>query len=136
VAQLLHDAGIGVYDPSRLWTASDTDVAIVIGELPQDPPQVLALEHYAVRDDPRLNDTVAAIQIRNRGDENPATVQGRDDAVFSELHGRHDEVVNGVPLVLCWRQSLLPMPTDQNHRRQSSANYYNQVAWPTRFRTD
>ena len=135
-AQLLATAGVGVYDPARTWTAADTETAIVLGELPQDPPNAVALEFYPVRDDPKTTDSTAAIQIRDRGDENPVTVLDRDDVIFDALHGLHDTTVNGVPVVLVNRLNLMPMSTDDQHRRRTVANYYWQIARPSPYRED
>lgn len=136
VAQLLNDAGVGVYDPDRTWTAADTDVAIVLGELPQDPPHAVALEFYTVRDDPKTTDSTGAVQVRDRGDEDPTTVLNRDDAIFNTLHGLHDTTVNGVPVALAYRLNLVPMSADDNHRRRTVANFYWLIARPSPHRED
>lgn len=135
-AQILADAGVGVWDVNRTWTDTDTQVAIIVGAVPQDPTQVVVLAHYAVRDDPRFNDSTVGIQIRIRGDDQPQTVQDRNDAIFGLLQGMHDTIVGGVPVVLVSRNSSLPMGPDQNNRLEYSSNFYVEVAWATTYRDE
>jgi hypothetical protein len=83
-----------------------------------------------------MTDSLMAVQFRLRGDEDPASVQDVNDALFSLLQGMHDTTVGGVPLVLFWRQSSLPGPADENRRSQMTSNWYAQVALTSAYRTD
>jgi hypothetical protein len=129
-------AGLAVWDPERVWTADDTDTAVLIGRLPQQPSNVIAMTAYTIRDDPHLNDSTVGVQFKMRGDVDEASVYAMNDTLFDLFHGMHDTTVNGVPVALAWRQNSLPGPQDQSDRWQHNASFYFQVAWPTRYRTD
>lgn len=138
LATLADAGGIGVYDPARTWTAADTQWAISLGPtVPEDPPLSIVLSAYTpAPDDPKMTDSLMAVQFRFRGDEDPASVQDKNDALFVLLQGMHDTTVGGVPLVLLWRQSSLPGPADENRRSQMTSNWYAQVALTSAYRTD
>lgn len=138
LATLADAGGLGVYDPDRIWTAADTDWAIALGPtVPEDPAKVIVLTAYTpAPDDPRSTDSLLAVQFRFRGDEDPASVQDKNDGLFALLQGLHDTTVGGVPLVLLWRQSSLPGPPDENDRSQMSSNWYARVALASAYRTD
>lgn len=136
MAALIDGAGLGVYDPDRAWTAGDTSWAVMLRSVPQDPPKVIALSLYSVDDDPKLTDSTRGVQIRLRGDENPESTLDLNAALFDLFQGRHDTTINGVAVVLMWRQSFLPGPQDTESRWQLTSNWYVRTADPTQFRED
>jgi hypothetical protein len=138
IASLIHETGIGVYDPDRTWTNADTAWAVALGpSVPEDPPKAIVLSAYSpAPDDPKMTDSLLAVQMRLRGDEDPGSVQDVNDALFTRFQGMHDTTVGGVALVLLWRQSSLPAPADENHRQQYSSNWYAQIAQTSNYRTD
>lgn len=129
-------ANLGVWDADRVWTPDDTDTAVLLRDVPQDPPSVIALSPYSVDDDPRLTDSTIGVQIRLRGDQNPQTTITLNAALFDLFQGRHDTTINGVPVVLMWRQSSLPGPQDENLRWQHASNWYIRTAVQSQHRED
>ncbi|SDJ07898.1 hypothetical protein SAMN05444157_1624 [Frankineae bacterium MT45] len=136
VAGLIHEAGIGVYDPARRWLDSDTEFAVMMNKVPTSPPLVIALTPYHVQDSLRTTDSILGLQVRIRGNKNPATVLDADDAIFNLIHGMHDTVINGVPVALIWRDSWVPAQPDKNERWELASNYYIRTDVPTTYRDD
>ncbi|MDQ1738104.1 MAG: hypothetical protein QOH56_4355 [Pseudonocardiales bacterium] len=134
IAELIAGANIGIWTPTGVYTPGQ--IAITIRATPESPDDLIVLTPYPVFDHPELNDSTIGLQIRTRGGKDPRTVDGRDDAIFDLLEGLRDVTVGGTPVVLISRQSSLPLPQDANQRWERSSNYYAQVAWPTRHRTD
>jgi hypothetical protein len=137
IATELNDAGIGVYDPDRTWTSSDTEWAVVVGNrIPQDPSKVILLGAYDIRDDPKLNDSTKGVQFRLRGDDDQQTVLDKSGDIFNLFQGLHDTTLNGVPVVLMTRQSGLPLGPDEQDRIEYSTNWWVQISDPTLYRLD
>lgn len=138
LADLLTEASIGVHDPDRTWTAADTEWAISRGpSVPEDPPLAIVMSAYSpAPDDPKMSDSLLAVQFRLRGGESPVSVLDKNDEIFARLQGMHDTAVNGVSLVLLWRQSSLPVPADENQRAQLTSNWYARITHPGTYRTD
>lgn len=133
-AQMIEGAGIGVWDPDGVYSADQ--IGITIQAVPQTPDHIIAITPYSLSDDQALGDSLVALQIRIRGDRDPRTVIDRDDAIFDVLEGIEETWINGVYVVVMWRQSNLPLPQDGNQRWERSSTYYARVAWPTQNRTD
>lgn len=133
VADLISDAGIGVWNPTGAYTTGQVGISIM--KVPQSPDDLIVLTPYRVQDS-LLNDSIEGLQIRTRGDQNPLTVLERDAALFNLFEGMHDVVIGGVPVALIWRQSQLPGPQDQNDRWECSSNYYCRITDPTTYRID
>jgi len=91
---------------------------------------------YTLRDDPLLNDSLVGVQFQMRGDEDEASVYAMNDALFNLFHGMTETTINGVDVVLAYRQNSIPRPQDESGRQLHNASFYWQVAWPTRYRTD
>lgn len=134
IAQLMDAANIGTANPDGVYGANQ--VGITIQAMPETPDHIIAITPYVISDDPLLGDSVAAVQIRVRGDRDPRTVIDRDDAIFDLLEGIEGTWLNGIYVVVMWRQSNLPLPQDGNQRWEHSSTYYARVAWPTQHRTD
>lgn len=137
LAEAINDAALAVYDPDRTWASTDTAWAVMIGnQIPQDPPKVVVLGAYDVRDDPILNDSTKGVQFRIRGDEDQQTVLDMSAAIFNLFQGMRDVTVNGVPVVLMSRQSGVPLGPDKTNRIEYATSYWVQIADPTTYRTD
>ncbi|OPC83006.1 hypothetical protein B4N89_20550 [Embleya scabrispora] len=65
LAQLLHDAGLGVYRPTGTYAAAD--IAVVAGVLPPMPDRVYCLSLYGTVRPSGLADVRVSIQGRARG---------------------------------------------------------------------
>lgn len=133
VAQLLADSSIGVYDPSGLY--ADTDIGITVCVVPDSPSQIITLTPYTVQDDPRLNDSILALQVRLRGTQDPRSVIDRSAAIFNLLHGLEADY-GDLHVALMWRQASGPMGQDDNQRWLWSDSFYCRVNWPTLHRVD
>ena len=136
VGALVQGAGIAVYDPDRTWTDADTQIPIFEGDLPESPSKVIGMLAYTIKDDPKLTDSIVAVQFKIRGDETHGSVTSVNDALFDALHGLHDTVVGGVPVVLAYRQNSVPGGRDGNSRYLHNASFYWMVTWPSQYRED
>lgn len=135
LAEMLNDAGIGVWNPTGVYTADQ--VGITLSAVPQEPDQLIVLTARPISDDPVLNDSITAVQIRHRGlPNNPRGVLDRDDAVFDLIQGIHDTEIGGLPIVVAWRQGGGPLGQDQNLRWEHASTFYLRTAIPTTYRTD
>lgn len=131
VAQHLADSGVGVWNPTGIYAATDT--AIVIGTLPQEPARAIALMAYGVSDDPTLPNSVIGVQVRCRWDgPDPSPAADLADAVFDILHSMRRTLPGGVSVTQSFRSSgPLPLGQDNNQRWQNSSNYYMTVWRPS-----
>lgn len=134
IAGIVAGASIGTWSPDAAY--ADSDVGIVIGDLPETPSQGIALDPYVISDDPTLDDSILAIEVRCRGDLDPRTVLRRDAAIFDRLQGLAAIAFGDVYVVVMWRQSNSPLVRDANRRWESSSTYYARVNWPSRHRPD
>lgn len=135
IAQLIEDAGIGVWKATGVYTTSET--GIVIDTVPASPDKIITLSDYPVSDDPTLSDSVIGVQVRTRlGGQNPSLVKDLDGAIFSFLHGMPAQTMaNGVHIVSCFRNSGASLGQDANNRWMRSSNYYVTVHRPSTNRT-
>jgi hypothetical protein len=135
VAAILAAAGIGTYradgSPYQLG-----ETAIVFGDMPQQPNQVIAIATYAVSDDQFMTDSTIGVQIKMRGTADPFSVTGTAANIFGVLQDLHGTTLGGVPVVHMYRYSSIPLGMDDSRRRTRSDNYYAQVAYATANRTD
>lgn len=132
VAQLLADAGVGVYrsDGSAYLP---TEKAIVIKLVPESPDAIFALSTYPVSDDPSLSDSVIGLQVLTRaGGQDPRVVDDYADAVFDQLHALHDvTLTTGVCIVECLHRSGSSLGQDDLKRWGNTDNYYATVWRPS-----
>lgn len=133
-AGILAEATIGAWSPEADYT--EDQIGILITARPENPSQIIVLDPYVISDDPRLDDSILAIEVRCRGDLDPRTVLRRDAAIFELLEGLADTMFGGIYVVIMWRQFSSPLVPDANRRWESSSTYYARVNWPTRHRPD
>lgn len=134
VAGVLVAAGIGVRNDAGTYAADD--VAIIVGDFPQDPAQIIALTPYVVSDDSDLNDSILAVQVMLRGTSDLRSVLDRSAAIFNELERLENQTFGSVNVACMWRQTGHLDGKDDSQRWMRSENYYCRVNWPTRYRTD
>lgn len=135
LAQLIDAAGIGVWNPTGAYNTGD--VGITLSAVPQQPDQLIVLTARPIMDDPFLNDSLLAVQIRHRGAPNdPRSVLDRDDAVFDLIQGISQVTVGGLFVVNGWRQGGGPLGQDANLRWEHASTFYFQTSQPTRYRLD
>lgn len=124
-AQSLADAGIGVYDPARVWTASDTQTAIITGLMPAAPDVVIVLAVYTLgADDPRNPTSTINLQARTRVaglDVHPLLAVNQ--AIYDLWHGAADLTWGSVQVTQLTHKSSLDIGQDSNNRLMRSANY-------------
>ncbi len=136
-AYLADDGTVFTWDPDGVLTPSGNAVPIVVGIVPTQPDQVLALSPYPVDDDAGdLNDTVLGVQLRFRGTRDPRTVLTLSDAAFDRLQSARRLVLNGIPVVQVWHASGTDLGPDDNGRHQRTENFYVQANRPSAHRPD
>ncbi|HLS39219.1 MAG TPA: minor capsid protein [Ornithinicoccus sp.] len=121
VAELLEDAGVGVYDETGPLPAEGT--GIVLGRLPDGPDRALGLTTYPVADD-YSTDSITGVQARMRAGTAPLDVLDLSDAVFDVLHNRRRWDARGVRVEISWRNSEAWIGQDASGRMERTANYY------------
>lgn len=134
IADLLVTAGLGTYNTTGAYTATQT--GIVFDAVPQSPDNVITLSDYPVKDDPTLSDSVIAVQVRTRcAGQDPRPVKDLDGAIFDALHGLEGvDLASGVHLVSLYRRSGVSLGQDGNLRWMRSSNYYATVWRPSTHR--
>lgn len=135
IAQHLAEHAGATYKASGTYSSTDPR-PIAFQSIPAKPDEVIALFPYTVEEDAGLNDVIQGVQIRTRGTRSPSTLRDLDDDIFDALHGLRGITLNGVPVVLIYRQSASPLGSDTNGRFESTANYYVQAARPSPHRLD
>lgn len=136
LAAYLHAAAIGTYKASGAYAATDT--AIVLGDIPQDPDNVITLGAYGVSDDVSLSDSVIGVQVRCRAaGADPCPADDMADGIFDLLHGATNlTLAGGVRLVQCLLHSgPASLGQDANGRWSCVQNFYCTVHRPSTNRT-
>lgn len=129
LAELLNAREGGVWRPDTPYAAGET--AITIRSMPDAPDTLIAITCWLLSSDPATGDAIVCAQIRTRAGTDPTTEQDIDDQIFGVLSGLEGVTVGGVPVVIMWQQSSLPLGPDANQRWETSSNYYARVAWPS-----
>ncbi|GAA2327546.1 minor capsid protein [Dactylosporangium salmoneum] len=135
IAQLLADAGVGVWRPDGSpYAAGDT--GIVDSGMPPEPERVICLGAYPVSDHPSQADVTVGVQVRTRAGRDPREVRDLDDAVFEVLHGLEQTELGGVRVVQIYRRSsaALGQARDATDRWEWTSNYYVDAMRPTAAR--
>jgi hypothetical protein len=135
IAGRLDAQGVGKWRASGRYQPADVR-PIVLTAVPAAPDEMLVLTPYSVDEDALLNDVTQGVQVRTRASRDPRALDALNDAVFDALHGLSGVVLNGVPVVLIYRQSAAYLGVDGNGRHEASQNYYVQAARPSTHRTD
>lgn len=124
IAQYLHDAGVGVYDPDPTHVYDPTDTVITTKNLPSTVPRAIMLTAYGPSDHPTINLSQFRVQVWMRGVPNDSLdVDDLADEVFHALHGLESHWFGSVYVVQANRVSALPMGEDDNNRHERSDNY-------------
>lgn len=133
IAQLLADAGVGVWHPDGSpYDVGDT--VIVVGAVPPAPPErVICLAPYPVSDHASQADVTVGVQIRTRAGRDPRDVLDLDDLVFEQLHGLEQTELGGVRVVQIYRRSsaALGQARDGRDLWERTNNYYVDAMHPT-----
>lgn len=127
LAQLLADAGLGIYRPSGIYTAAETGITFSV--VPDTPDRLICLSTYAVEDSD-LSDAITGVQIRIRAGRDPRDVNTLADEVFDLLHNRQRLDLGTAWVALLWRQSQALIGQDTHGRMELAANYYARVNRP------
>lgn len=137
VAAALSAAGVGVYDPARVWTAADTAVAIVAdGAVPPVPDRVIVLTDYPIADHASQPNSTIGVQLRFRGAPNDLTgLRTTRDAAYQYLQSLQQQPYGTTHVVQFLRSSSVPMGQDANQRPEYADNYYADTELPPGNRT-
>lgn len=129
LAQHLHAAGVGVYNPSAVYNPATT--VITMKNLPSTVPRAIMLTAYGPSDHPTINLTQYRVQVWFRGNPNDSLdVDDLGDSVFNVLHGLEHVDFGTAHVVQALRVSSLPMGEDDNNRHERSDNYAFDVNRP------
>lgn len=123
LAEHLHAAGLGVWDPTgRFPGLTPEQAAITLKLMPAEPAWVIAITPYLPTDD-LVGGRVQRIQIRTRAPGMPTAVDDLEDAIYQALHGLCDVTLGGVPVASMQRISTATLGRDNDDRWGLSSNY-------------
>lgn len=130
-AQLLNDAGVGVYHPDTTPYAT-TDLGIGIGGLPLDCDRALAVcDYLTTGDHPNQALGTVGFQIMARGARNDRNdTNAIRGAVFYVLHGLTNRDFGACHVIQLLRRTSIPMGQDASERWLNADNYYADVNPP------
>lgn len=140
LAQLLEDAGVGVYRPTGAY--ADGETGIYDRYIPPTGRCITLSAYPTTPGTPGLADVSVGVQVRVRGDGDPVSCDDLADAVFEVLDGAGQRDggpqldLGGVKVVQIWRQSYTPLGPDANGQWERSENFYVDAMRPTTFNTD
>ncbi len=120
-AEMFQAEGLGEFSTSGVYDANSW--GLFIGLTPDHPDRAITLMTYPV-EDTNTPDVITGLQIRFRGGRDPREVENQSDAVFNLIHLKQHYSVNGVRVLLSWRQSGAWMGQDGNQRIERVENYY------------
>lgn len=135
LAEVLADARVGVWRPDGpAYTSGET--GIVIGAMPPQPDQIVALAHYPVEDHVALTHVIAGVQVRTRAGPTPTDVQDLDDEVFDTLQGFAQTTFGLAHVKQCYRRSstALGQARDGRDLWERTSNYYLDAVHATTHR--
>lgn len=112
VAQLLADAGVGVWSASGVFTAEQTGITVMA--VPPAPSRLITLTPYPLGDAPTLADSTVGLQIRTRSaGADPRDVLALDDAIADQLLGNYPlRLSTGVQIGTLTRTSAVSLGQD------------------------
>jgi len=129
-AELIRDAGLGSWNPTGTYTATQT--AIYVFAQPEAPDRQIILSPFTLTDEPDGSMSLDGLQIRTRAGANPFDVMDLDDQLFRLLHARTNYALStGVRIVQSLRRSSASLGQDSSRRWSWTSNYYLDVWHPT-----
>jgi hypothetical protein len=128
-AQLLADAGVGVWSPDDPYGADD--IAIVYGtERPISNQQVI-LNWVDLDQHPEITQGSGLLQVTVKGLPNDrGSTDDLSYAAFAVLHGLTDRSLGPALVVQCLRRNSTPMGQDDKLRVERADHYDVDVEWP------
>ncbi|MCG7203954.1 minor capsid protein [Streptomyces arenae] len=121
IAALLSNAGVASWRPDEVIGPGETGIFRAV--MPDSPDRALCLTAYPVADDDTTN-ALTGVQVRIRAGQDVDEVDDLADAVFDQLHNRQHYALNGIHVVLSWRQSQAWIGQDTKGRMELTSNYY------------
>lgn len=135
-AQQLDVDGHGVWSPDAPYGASD--VGIVIGEVPAQPEQIVALTRYRAADDAELlGYDQPNVQVRVRGTEDERVSRERAQAIFDSYTGATSFALPDgtyVVLIVGLQGGPISMGRDDAGRCEHTVNFSIDYRNPTEHR--
>lgn len=127
LARQLDTADVGVWNSTGIYT--DDQIGIVIGRLPDQPSNAIALAAYGVDDSNVDGDDTVGVQVRTRCDQqDPRPGLDLADHVFEQWHSAHDLTLpNTVFVKQILRRSWVSGGIDDNQRSTTIQNFYVQL---------
>lgn len=133
LAELLDAEGVASWDPAGGYAEGAAGITLL--GMPQTPSVLLCLTDYPVSVGGRLSDMVIGVNVRIRGDREPATALALADGTLTALHGRGNTLLGTAPdqirvNQILW-QSAAPLGPDGNGRYERSTNFYVHLNRPS-----
>lgn len=129
LAQMIADTGIGVFNPSGIYAATDT--GIIFKNMPSKPDRCIVLTMVPLTDMTTIPVGKVLVQVRTRGlPNNPLDVDDLGDAVFDLLQGVTDVTLGSAHIIQCLRNSSVPMGVDSAQRWERVDHMYVDMDYP------
>jgi hypothetical protein len=128
-ANLIADSGLGVYNPTGAYAATDT--AIVFKDLPPAPNRCIVLTAVPLTDAEVIPLGKVLVQVRLRGNPNdPLDVDDLGDAITDLVHGARNLTFGSTHAVQILRNSSVPMGVDNAKRWTRIDHFYVDLDYP------
>lgn len=130
----LDTASVGVWNDTGIYQPDE--IGIVIGRLPDQPSNIIALAPYGVDDSNVDGDDTIGVQVKTRRDgQDPRPGIDLADAVFEHWHSAHDLTLpNDVFVKQMLRRSWVSGGIDDSNRATTIQNFYVQLPRATAHR--
>lgn len=128
LAERLHAAGAGVYDPDGV--VADPQTGIYLIRVPEAPLKIISLRTYDSDDDPKLSDMVMMVQARTRAGKAPLDVLRLSGLVYGALHGLERVWIceaEPLHLIQVYRESEADVGPDERGSWERTENYLVQL---------
>lgn len=129
LAQMIHDNGIGVYNPTGVYSPAQT--GIIFKNVPTTPDRVIVLTAVPLTDMTMIPVGKMLVQVRTRGIPNdPLDTDDLGDAVFDLLQGLMNLTLGATHIIQCLRNSSVPMGQDSSKRWERVDHMYMDIDYP------
>lgn len=129
MAQMIADTGIGVFNPSGVYAATDT--AVIFKNMPASPDRVIVLTAVPLTDMTMSPMGKMLVQVKTRGiPNNPLDVDDLGDAVFDLLQNLTNITMGSTHIIQCLRNSSIPMGEDSANRWERIDHMYIDMDYP------
>ena len=107
-------------------TAATGATVVMRHPLDQDPDALVCIVHYPIDDDMQTGTVLQAVQVMVRGSKTGGDlpVLNTQDDILDLLGNLRDAIVGGIHVMACWRNTSVPITSDDHGRSVIRDTYY------------